>query len=67
MHKITMEQGDQISGLKKKLKKNSDDALQFVHQIESTLTEFQKTGNFPETYTEVKKIILDYKDKLVNQ
>ena len=40
----TMDQG-QIIGLKKKLKKNNDDALDFVQKLESTLTDFEKTGN----------------------
>ena len=61
-----MEYG-QIIGLKKKLKKNNSDALEFVQRLESTLTEFEKTANFPQTYSEIKKAILEYKDKLVNQ
>ena len=61
-----MEYG-QIIGLKKKLKKNNTDALEFVQKLESTLTEFEKTANFPETYSEIKKAILEYKNKLVNQ
>ena len=61
-----MEYG-QIIGLKKKLKKNNTDALEFVYKLESTLSEFEKTANFPQTYSEIKKAILEYKDKLVNQ
>ena len=57
----------QIIGLKKKLRKNNTDALEFVQKLESTLTEFEKTANFPKTYSEVKQAILEYKDKLVNQ
>jgi len=57
----------QIIGLKKKLKKNNTDALEFVQKLESTLIEFEKTADFPEAYSDIKKAILEYKDKLVNQ
>ena len=60
-----MDQG-QIIGLKKKLKKNNDDALDFVQKLESTITDFEKTGNLSGSYSEIKKAILDYKDKLLN-
>ena len=56
----------QIIGLKKKLKKNNDDALDFVQKLESTLTDFEKTGNLSGSYSEIKKAILEYKDKLLN-
>ena len=65
VHMENMDQG-QIIGLKKKLKKNNDDALDFVQKLESTLTDFEKTGNLSDSYTEIKKAILDYKDKLLN-
>ena len=60
-----MDQG-QIIGLKKKLKKNNDDALDFVQKLESTLTDFEKTGNLSGSYSEIKKAILEHKDKLLN-
>src|SRR5574337_159123 len=60
-----MDQG-QIIGLKKKLKKNNDDALDFVQKLESTITDFEKTGNLSGSYSEIKKAILEYKDKLLN-
>lgn len=60
-----MDQG-QIIGLKKKLKKNNDDALDFVQKLESTMTDFEKTGNLSGSYLEIKKAILEYKDKLLN-
>jgi hypothetical protein len=56
----------QIIGLKKKLKKSNTDALEFVQKLKSTMTEFEKTANILESYTEIKKAILEYKDKLVN-
>ncbi|NHH98890.1 hypothetical protein DYY66_0229 [Candidatus Nitrosotalea sp. FS] len=58
---------NQINGLKKKLQKNNDDALDFVQKLESTLTDFEKTGNLTSGYSEIKKAILEYKDKLVDQ
>ena len=58
---------NQINGLKKKLQKNNDDALDFVQKLESTLTDFEKTGNLTSSYSEIKKAILEYKDKLINQ
>jgi hypothetical protein len=57
----------QIEGLKKRLKKNNEDALDFVQKIESTMTEFEKTGNLAESYTELKKAVLEYKDKIIKQ
>jgi hypothetical protein len=57
----------QIEGLKKRLKKNNDDALDFVQKLESTMTEFEKTGNLTESYTELKKAMLEYKDKIIKQ
>lgn len=57
----------QIDGLKKKLKKNNDDALDFVQKLESTLTDFEKTGNLSGSYSEIKKAVLAYKDKIINQ
>ncbi len=61
-----MESG-QIDGLKKKLKKNNDDALDFVQKLESTLTDFEKTGNLSGSYSEIKKAVLAYKDKIISQ
>lgn len=58
---------NQINGLKKKLQKNNDDALDFVQKLESTLTDFEKTGNLIGSYSEIKKAILEYKDKLIDQ
>jgi DNA-dependent RNA polymerase auxiliary subunit epsilon len=60
-----MEQG-QIIGLKKKLKKNNDNALEFIQKLESTLTDFEKTGDFSGSYSEIKKTILEYKDKVID-
>ena len=60
-----MDQG-QIIGLKKKLKKNNDDALDFVQKLESTMTDLEKTGNVSGSYSEIKKAIREYKDKLLN-
>lgn len=57
----------QIVGLKKKLKKNNEDALDFVQKIESTMTDFEKTGNLTESYSEIKKAVLEYKDKIIKQ
>ncbi|MDE1725414.1 MAG: hypothetical protein KGH76_05920 [Thaumarchaeota archaeon] len=57
----------QIDGLKKKLKKNNDDALDFVQKLESTMSEFEKTGNLSESYNTLKKTILEYKDKIIKQ
>ena len=57
----------QIDGLKKKLKKNNDDALDFVQKLESTMTEFEKTGNLSESFSELKKAIFEYKDKIIKQ
>lgn len=57
----------QINGLKKKLQKNNDDAIDFVQKLESTLTDFEKTGNLTDSYSEIKKAILEYKDKLIDQ
>lgn len=57
----------QIDGLKKKLKKNNDDALDFVQKLESTLTDFEKTGNLSGSYSEIKKAVLAYKDKIISQ
>ncbi len=65
VHIGNMDQG-QIIGLKKKLKKNNDDALDFVQKLESTITDFEKTGNLSGSYSEIKKAILEYKDKLLN-
>lgn len=65
IHMGNMDQG-QIIGLKKKLKKNNDDALDFVQKLESTMTDFEKTGNLSGSYLEIKKAILEYKDKLLN-
>ena len=50
---------NQINGLKKKLQKNNDDALDFVQKLESTLTDFEKTGNLTGSYSEIKKAILN--------
>lgn len=58
---------NQINGLKKKLQKNNDDALNFVQKLESTLIDFEKTGNLTGSYSEIKKAILEYKDKLIDQ
>jgi len=58
---------NQINGLKKKLQKNNDDALNFVQKLESTLVDFEKTGNLTGSYSEIKKAILEYKDKLIDQ
>jgi len=58
---------NQINGLKKKLQKNNDDAMDFVQKLESTLTDFEKTGNLTDSYSEIKKAILEYKDKLIDQ
>ncbi|MEO9308100.1 hypothetical protein NSIN_20874 [Nitrosotalea sinensis] len=57
----------QIDGLKKKLKKNNDDALDFVQKLESTMTEFEKTGNLSESFNELKKAVFEYKDKIIKQ
>ena len=57
----------QINGLKKKLQKNNDDAMDFVQKLESTLTDFEKTGNLTDSYSEIKKAILEYKYKLIDQ
>ena len=57
----------QIDGLKKKLKKNNDDALDFVQKLESTMTEFEKTGNLSESFNDLKKAIFEYKDKIIKQ
>ena len=62
---ISMEQSQYIS-LKKMLQKNNEDALQFIHQMEGTLNSFEKSGNFSEVYSDVKKAILEYKDKIIN-
>ncbi len=58
---------NQINGLKKKLQKNNDDALNFVQKLESTLIDFEKTGNLTGSYSEIKKAVLEYKDKLIDQ
>lgn len=58
---------NQINGLKKKLQKNNDDALNFVQKLESTLVDFEKTGNLTGSYSEIKKAVLEYKDKLIDQ
>ncbi len=58
---------NQINGLKKKLQKSNDDALDFVQKLESALTDFEKTGNLTGSYSEIKKTILEYKDKLISQ
>ena len=58
---------NQINGLKKKLQKNNDDALDFVQKLESTLADFEKTGNLTGSYSGIKKAILEYKDKLLDQ
>ncbi len=58
---------NQINGLKKKLQKSNDDALDFVQKLESALTDFEKTGNLTNSYSEIKKTILEYKDKLISQ
>ena len=58
---------NQINWLKKKLQKNNDDAMDFVQKLESTLTDFEKTGNLTDSYSEIKKAILEYKDKLIDQ
>ena len=52
--------------LKKLLQKNNEDALQFIHQMECTLNSFEKSGNFSEIYSDIKKAILEYKDKIIN-
>lgn len=57
----------QITGLKKKLQKNNEDALDFVQKLESTMAEFEKTGNLAESYTELKKAVMEYKDKIIKQ
>ncbi len=57
----------QITGLKKKLQKNNEDALDFVQKLESTMAEFEKTGNLTESYTELKKVVMEYKDKIIKQ
>ena len=58
---------NQINGLKKKLHNNNDDALNFVQILVSTLVDFVKTGNLTGSYSEIKKAILEYKDKLIDQ
>lgn len=60
-----MEQ-NQNTSLKRKLQKNNEDALQFVHQMEYTLNNFEKTGNFSESYLDIKKAIVDFKNKIIN-
>jgi len=65
--KEEMMESGQIDGLKKKLKKNNDDALDFVQKLESTLTDFEKTGNLSDSYSEIKKAVLAYKDKIISQ
>lgn len=57
----------QITGLKKKLQKNNADALDFVQKLESTMAEFEKTGNLAGSYTELKKVVMEYKDKIIKQ
>ena len=64
--KKNMEQG-QIIGLKEKIKKNNDHALEFIQKLESSLNEFEKSGDFSNTYSDIKKSVLEYKNKLVNQ
>lgn len=61
-----MDQG-QITGLRIKLKKTNDDALEFIKKIESTFIDFEKTGNLSGSYSEIKNAILEYKDKIINQ
>jgi len=58
---------DQIIDLKKKLKKNNTYAFEFVQRLELALTEFDKTRNFSNTCSDIKKAILVYGDKLLNQ
>ena len=60
-----MDQNQNIR-LKKMLQKNNEDALQFIHQMECTLNSFEKSGNFSEIYSDVKRAILDYKNKIIN-